>query len=548
MINSSILKKFIFALSVVSLASCDTDYNDIGADIIDDDVNHSIIRYNAGVTAYDRATGAVQSNNMDVNLLGVLDEPVFGKTAAHFVTQLELESVNPVITENATIDSVYLYVPFLSQVGSTNSDGSRNYTLEKGSVYGNKDQRFKLSIYRNGYYLRDSDPGTSEAQKYYSNDLNLVENNKGASLLDPAESGDVFFSNAEVERKADKTPGDGTATTEIVERLAPGIFKYLNKDLFQEYILEAGSANLLNNNVFKNYFRGIYFKAEQAANEQVMGVANFDSGSITIIYTDDKFDLNGDPVDEDEDGVNDQESKKLVLNLAGNTINFFETVKGPEFEAAITSSDNVNGDENLYVKGGDGSMAFVDIDNATIEHIKAEGSGSEVLVNEANLVFYMDKSNEEEDDDSPVETYPKRVYLYDVNNNRPLYDYYVDATTNTSDPKLNKNFHGGIAEEVTIKDADGNDVTLMRYKVRITNHINNLVNKDSTNVRLGLVITENINNVGNAALKTPLAEEDVDKIPVSAVKQPRGIVLYGSNAVVPEEKRLKLEIFYTKPD
>ena len=347
---------------------------------------------------------------------------------------------------------------------------------------------------------------------------------------------------------ADKTPDNGTNSPEVVERFAPGIFKYLNKDLFQEYILEAGSANLLNNNVFKNYFRGIYFKAEQYPANQVMGVANFDSGNITIIYTDDKFDLNGDPVDEDEDGVNDQESKKIVLNLAGNTINFFETVKNPGFEAAITSSDNVNGDEHLYVKGGDGSMAFVDIDNATIDYLKGEGGGSKVLVNEANLVFYMDKSNDEEDSDSPVETYPKRVYLYDVNNNRPLFDYYADATTNTSDPKLNKRFHGGIVEEVTVKNAEGQDITLIRYKVRITNHINNLVNKDSTNVRLGLVITENINNVGNAALKTPLAEEDVDKIPVSAVKQPRGIVLYGSNGAVSEEKRLKLEIFYTKPD
>lgn len=550
MINSSFLKKFIFALSIVSLASCDTDYNDIGADIIDDDINHDIIRYNAGVTAYDRPTGAVQSNNMDVNLLGVLDEAAFGKTTAHFVTQLELESVNPVITENATIDSVYLYVPFLSKVGSTDSDGTRNYTLQKGSVYGNKDAKINLSVYRNGYYLRDSDPGTSEAQKYYSDDLNLVENNKGASLLhiDTDNNDDVYFSDAEVQRFADKTPDNGVANEDIVERLAPGIFKYLNKDLFQEYILEAGSANLLNNNVFKNYFRGLYFKVEQEPGQQIMGVANFDGGSITIIYTDDKFDLDGDPVDEDEDGVTDQESKKIVLNLAGNTINFFETVKSPGFEAAITSSDNVNGDENLYVKGGDGSMAFVDIDNATIDYLKNEGGGSKVLVNEANLVFYMDKNNGEEDDDSPVETYPKRVYLYDVNNNRPLFDYYADATTNTSDPKENKRLHGGIREEVTVKNAEGQDVTLIRYKVRITNHINNLVNKDSTNVRLGLVITENINNVGNAALRTPLAEEDVDKIPVSAVKQPRGIVLYGSNGAVSEEKRLKLEIFYTKPD
>lgn len=86
--------------------------------------------------------------------------------------------------------------------------------------------------------------------------------------------------------------------------------------------------------------------------------------------------------------------------------------------------------------------------------------------------------------------------------------------------------------------------------MRITNHINNIINNDSTNVKLGLVVTENINVVSNATLKTPFttSETEVEKLPVSSVTYPFGTVLYGSSSNVPEDKRLKLEIFYTKPN
>ena len=540
MINSSFLKKFILGISIISFASCDTDYNDIGADIIDDDVHHDMIRYNAGLTAYDRPTGAVQANNLDVNMLGVLDNTVFGKTIAHFVTQVEMESVNPTITENAVIDSVYLYVPYYSTVESTTTVGGdvqTTYVLD--SIYGNKDHRINLSVYRNGFFLRDTDPGSTDGQRYFSDDINLVEDNVGSLL---AQDSEFLFSNVEIPVWGDSDPDD-EIDKEVVDRLAPGIFMHLNKEVFQAAILEAGSSNLVNNNVFKNYFRGIYFQVAQNGNQQVMAVPKFDEGTVTIVYTDDKFDLNGDPVDEDGNNINDQESKTLTLKLAGNTVNFFETVKNPDFANAIASSDNVNGDERLYVKGGDGSVAFIDINMADLDALKEENIGQKVLINEANILFYIDEAA------MAGVTEPMRVYLYDVNNKRPLYDYYTDVTTNNSDPKKNKGVHSGLKG---YKDDNGNgqqdEGEPSGYRIRITNHINNIVNKDSTNVRLGLVVTESINLIGNAALKAPLETEDIDVIPVSSVMNPFGTVLYGSNNAVSEDRRLKLEIFYTKPN
>ena len=86
------------------------------------------------------------------------------------------------------------------------------------------------------------------------------------------------------------------------------------------------------------------------------------------------------------------------------------------------------------------------------------------------------------------------------------------------------------------------------YKIRLTNHITQLLkNADSTNVRLGLVVTESIGNVDNYALKSQTAS-GVKKAPTASILNPLGTVLYGSKTSVSLEKRLKLEIYYTKPE
>ncbi|RYD87035.1 MAG: DUF4270 family protein, partial [Sphingobacteriales bacterium] len=198
---------------------------------------------------------------------------------------------------------------------------------------------------------------------------------------------------------------------------------------------------------------------------------------------------------------------------------------------------------------------FLDIlSPETIAQLQTEGA----MINEANIVFYVDRSAMGVTGATGRQAIePLRVYLYDVNNKAPLYDYTIgDLTTSSVDPKYNKYIHGGIKEV----SADGRAV---RYKIRITNHVNNIITKDSTNVKLALVVTEDIRETGNAALRNPFTEEvhyartsgdiidpastEVKVLPVGSVTHPFGVILYGSNPEVPEDKRAKLEIFYTKP-
>ena len=542
--NSPILKKFILALSAVFFViSCDTEYNDIGSDLIDDDIHHNDIqKYTASAVAFDKATGAVQANNMPLNTLGVYNHPVFGKTVSHFVTQLSLASENPTFY-NPVIDTVYMYVPYYSNIESTDEDGESTYSLD--SVYVSDNHSIDLRVYENGYYLRDSDPGSSDgAQKYYSDEKNLVENFRGTTLLNDSgntvQNSEFFFSAAEIDRIVSYIDEETNLPVQkTAERLAPGIYTELNKEFFQEKIFNAPAGKLFNNSVFKDYFRGIYFQVnETAESNMAMAMPRFAEGKIVILYMDDKMDVNGDP-DLDDDGNVIREKKTLTLNMTGNTINFFENTYNDTFTSAIASSDETFGDEKLYLKGGEGSMAVIDIMSAEDLNFLRE---QRVLINEANLVFYVDQQQMAGVDKNHE---PLRIYLYDLDNRRPVYDYYIDGTVNNSYPKYNKYVHGGIIE----KNSEGKGV---KYKIRITDHVNNVVNKDSLGIRLGLVVSETINQVSNAALKTPFTTlgQEVKSVPVSSVIHPFGTVLYGSRESenVPEDKRLKLEIYYTKPN
>ncbi|WP_330442350.1 DUF4270 domain-containing protein [Flavobacterium sp. C4GT6] len=540
--KSRILNKLAVALGTVALVgviACDYDYNEVGSDIIQDDIHHNgIEKYVANAVAFDKSTGSVQTNNMPINSLGVYDNPVFGKTISRFVTQLTLASENPTLT-NPVIDTVYLYVPYFSNLESTDTDGESTYTLD--SIFGGENGKIKLNIFENGYYLRSTDPGSEDGvQKYYSDDRSLIDAYKGSVLLNNSanadENNEFYFSKAEIDRRV--TLEDGSE--KLVERFKPGMYLQLNKDFFTEKIFNAPEGSLVNNNVFKDYFRGLYFDVEQVGSDSAMGMMDFTDGKIVILYTDTKLGTDGEPVLDDEGNV-ETTSKTITLNLTGNTVNLFDNTYNDTFTSAIGSSDEVEGDERLYVKGGEGSLGYINIlDQVDLDFLKPDPvTGERVLINEANLTFYIDKAAMA----NAIE--PNRLYLYDVKNKRPLYDYYVDQTTNSSNPKYSRYIYGGILEY----DDDGEG---LRYKVRITDHVNNIVNKDSTNVVIGLAVTESISQISNAALRAPFTTwtTEVKSAPVSSVISPMGTVLYGSKASanVPEDKRLKLEIYYTKPN
>lgn len=564
----SITKQVLLLLTVVFLASCDKDFNEIGTDIVGGDNEHYDWDKTTDYTvkAYNQKLGPVAMHNLPINPLGIYSNPAFGTTTASFVTQLEMASGSINRTFNNTdatlyeqlpvIDSVILNVPYFSKLTKTNDDGTKVYRLD--SIYGVNESRFRLNVYQSNYYLRDLDPELqfTEQQVFY-NDNQGVENNKipghlnNAPLVDTEtvknadghQNEQFFFDRREHKTTVKDEDGEETAT-----RFAPSMRLHLDKTVFYNKIINAPSGQLLNNDVFKNYFRGLYFKVESLGSSNNMAMINFAGGNVTIYYKEDSKTT-------DAQGVVtfNRVDKTFVMNLAGNTVSLQSNSN--ENADYLTAANSTSEASSLYLKGGQGSMAVIDLfgpdtdgngKSDELEEIIANGW----LINEANLTFYIDKDKVS----NPLTVEPNRIFLYDLNNRRVLLDYTYDQTTVSGSPKQNKYIHGGF-----LLDADGKHVAQAKnettglitkkgtkYKIRITDHIKNLVRKDSTNVRLGLVVTETINNVGFAKLKTPIGT--IKTVPAMSALSPLGTVLYGSHSSVADDKRLKLEIYYTKPN
>ena len=520
--TSSFFKRILFVVSVLFLYSCDKEYNAIGADLLGE--NHfDFLQYTSDVVAHNQKIGPVDATNLSINALGIYNDPAFGKTTAHFATQLNLAALAPTIGANAVVDSVYLSVPYFSTLKTTNTDGSHVYELD--SIYGGQ-APIKLSVFESNYFMRDLDPASNftETQSFYTDQTAIFENAKLGSRLNnasiPSQNDAFFFDSKEIVQKV--TAADGKVS---LARSVPAMRLKLDNSYFATKILNAPASKLATNDVFKDYFRGLYFKIETVSgSEGSMAMMNFKSGKITISYTEDLV----------TNGVTTRVPKTLDINLNGNSVNLLDqTNVNASYTNAVNNPNTSLGDTNLYVKGGEGAMTVIDLFKTPgeLDLIRSKGW----LINEANLVFHIDAAK------MATSNEPNRVYLYDLTNNRPVVDYFLDAT-NATDPKKSKYVFSGIINKEAVANGRG-----QTYKIRITNQIRNLVKyADSTNVKLGLVVTENIGESNFSKLKT--ANSFTSKMPKASVMNPLGTVLYGSHPSVPADKRVKLQIYYTKPN
>lgn len=545
-----LFKTLLFALTLVLFASCDKDFNEIGSDLVNDDHYQFSKDESKTVVAYNQKVGAVETSGLPINALGYYNNPVFGKTKASYVTQLQLNALNPTFKSNVVIDSVYLYIPYFSTFKEKdNATGDTTYELD--SIQGSG--KIDLKIYENGYFLRDYDPsstsGLSERQKYYSDQtpqfVAAIANGGqklNNSIYQTSENTDFTFNPTEV-----KTTYIKNSETIVKERKTPGMSLLLDKDFFMAKIINAPAGKLLNNNVFKEYFRGLYFKVDEyggSAAQGSMSLVDFQKGNITIIYHQDKVN-SAEPASPEN-----RERKTLQLNMSGNSVNLFENDNNPNYEVAISQTQTGDGHEKLYLKGQEGAATVISLFGEAdssgkypeLEALRNPVDGKKWLINEASLTFVIDRTSMD-NVDSKYE--PNRITLYDYNNKRPILDYFSDNSSSGLSAKYNKIIYGGIIERESVTTGVGKGI---KYKIRITNHIRSLLkNNDSTNVKLGLIVTENIASVSNQKIKNP-ASALFTKVPTASVINPLGTVVYGSSANVPDDKRLKLQIYYTKPE
>jgi hypothetical protein len=523
----------LLALILLAAMACDKDYSNIESDIVGVD-NFTATSKVFPVISYTKkiseGTNGVQTNSLGNHFLGVYKDPnaEFGTTTASVVTQVIPQTFSPDFGENPVIESVILTIPYFSELIDTDDDGNNSYTLD--SIYGNPTAPFKLTVYRNNYLLSALDPDSNleTAQAYYSS------------------QSDVFFSQATeliyqqdefVPSSAEIVETTGEEGDETTTRTVPSLRLDIktvedNGDYWKQLIIDNQDNSVLSNSDnFTNFFRGLVFKVEQIGDDGNMILLNLASSAsnITIKYTND---------DSEAD-----EFSTYILNLSsGIKVNLLETT-----DSAISTGNEVDGDENLYLKGGNGSMSVIDLFNGDIENEEGVLVNAETyftdkkdkwIINEANLIFHVNQDLLQGDE-------PERVLLYDLKNNVPIIDYFLDGTTNTTTPNNSKILHSEILE----RDSDENGI---RYKFRITEHLNNILLRDSTNVKLGLYVASNVNLISSSKIEGTIQDEEDESnlflAPITNILAPKGTILYGSKPEIEEGKRVEFEIYFTEPE
>jgi hypothetical protein len=550
--RKNIFKGILFALTFIGLQSCDKDFSDVGGNIIGDG-NINIETYTVeNIVAYNQVYGATDTKNLVEIPLGSYDNGTLGQTSSSFVVQVAPNSsAFSLIGENAKIDSVYVYIPYFSEYEKTENDIAK-YKLN--NVYG--DGSFDLKVYQNGYFLSNSNPSQGGNSKYFSNNSSIFDSNKIGNILndspDSKQNTNFVFTNTNIiiykyDKDGNPIKDETTGKNQEEERLSPGLWLDLNKEYFQELFIGKKTA-LQDPNTFNDLFRGLYFVASGNSSKGAIGLLNIFQGQLVVKYTDEKKSTNS-----EGEETTTTEKKTMTFSLSsgvssGNldansniNVNLYQNSNNAEYLDAISQADTKNGDDKLYIKGGEGSIAIVDLfsknDYAELKKLRED----DILINDAILTVYVDENAMSNNIN------PKRLYLYNYDDEVSLVDFSNDTNTNSS--YLKAVFGGIFQEENKDKNLEGN-----LYRFRITEYLRSLIKskdfKKSPKLALSMANDYNssfLNYIKNQTLESPIdnSPNDIKTIPAFSVSCPVGTILYGANTQT-EGKKMKLEIFYTK--
>ena len=584
--------------------SCNKEYNTIGTDFLRSDTFDTNVEY-VDVAVKQKQIPPFKSIALPIYQLGKIQDQIYGNRDASFVTQLGLEELDPIfgitsqtkeeegddsniliIKENELVVDAYLDIPFYNNTFDSDGDGVIDaYDVDPFDIYsdsdgdgladvlersngtdpldpdtdddgildnvdtdtinprqgatvydidsliGNREASLKVKVQELDYFLSTYDPSNNFETflKYYSNDQ-VIENFTGKVLYD----GEVEINTEEIViyKEDDPDTDDVDESTQVKERLTPRLRIPIDKDYMQSKIIDMeGNIDLSNQDNFNLYFKGLFLSTYDFSDPLLL-ILNYADASINIVYEYDRYNRN-DTTDDTSDDTIDREEKTFKLNLTGNQINILkQDPLSPEISKALNS--NSEDLKRVYLRGGEGIMMEIDLfDDGTGNDILGEIKSNGWLINEANLTMYIDK---EAIDMSGGIIEPSRLFLYDIEGKAPVVDYFIDQSQGQK-PKDQKAVHSGLIE--IDEDKKG-----IKYKIRISEHVKNIIRNDSLNKKLALVVSSDITNAVNTELKN---NDELEYIPVSSVINPLGTILYGPNPEpINHDKRFRLELFYTE--
>lgn len=543
--------------AVLCIASCEQDDNPVGAGLLVE-TEANLNTFLVGLTTSNLAPDTIRSDRRIISPtysgttyshaeVGVYDEPTFGKTKADFYAQVRLNLLNPTFGDNAEVDSVVLVLPAFAyetdtiqetenQTGTsytltTTDDGDcsistttntylREVTYALDSLYGNTDTDMTLQVHRVVENMGAYDEIKYSDQSYQVGDL-FGE----GTISNTAKTRTVITSSGEID--------DDAAVTKSTESV-PNFHILLDgmKTFVQDEIIDrSDDANFQDQISFvNNVLNGIRLSVTNS--NGFLFTFSPNNMRIIVYYSEDNSSFE----DEDGDGVQDGEEGCTVVGTQARTSSSFDFVVGTSvnsttggynvFQSYLANTGNPvtagENQENMYLSGTGGNKSIIKFDEEKINALKDSVAERHWAITEAHLKVYPDTSKQ---GDLPL---PQYLYLYNYTEGELLPDYGGESTSTDVQAIPYSLISTAYSE------------TEGYYLLRITEYIKNIVEDDADLGDLALNIGNYDNPAGNYLF-----------VPANAyfsnhIYNPYRLVAYGGDPASASDKKLQLEINYTK--
>ncbi len=431
---------WIVLLGLGALTSCTKKPGLVGTKLLPDSSLNVFFTDTSAIRTYSVPVDTTITDHKSVVYVGSIKDPVFGTTTAGFYAQLI-----QIITYN--------------RFGTNPKPDSLVLQLAVDSVYGDTTQPMTLHVY-------EIDGDIYNNKTYYSN---------SSTTVFPTDYGNYTF----YPHNRDTIVLSAGDTLKNVIRI--NLTKFSNA--LAEKLMQTDTTSLDSNNLFKQYFKGLYVTATPVNSGGAMG-AFFPISSktmLTLYYHNDSTDSL-----QFHYGISD--SCALFNRYEHN----FST-GSPEFVKQILQKDTTLGQQQFYIQGLGGIEAMIKFPN--IKNFAR--MGSKISIDEAKLVLPGAEV-------SPYLGEPSSLSLIQVvtdSTYRVLNDQLIEGGT----------FFGG-----------GYAASTNSYTFRITHYIQSLI-QDTTQQNIGLMLY-----VTNNAMV------------------PQRFVFNGPKPISDTLSKARLEILYTK--
>ena len=486
----------ISLLLIIGLLSCEGKIDDVGVNIVDNDIFEEG-KYTSEVVAYNINIEKRIANKLNQYLLGVYKNDDFGQLDASVIGQLTF-SLDVNFGTDPSIDTIIVSIPYYATQIGDYENGSPEFELD--SIIGNQDVSFRLKVSELQTYLNTLDPDNpSEELNYYTDeDFNQDMTPFYSGEFIPNEKDTVLYVNRP---EITPDPEEGIYNIDTIKRVdaAPTLKIPLDEEYFTNNFL-TNPAIFESNAAFVAFFNGLYIEASPLVGDPDASLMtlDFSAATMTIYYTNTTFEV--------------RTKQTASFNFGGVTNNKYERdYTDSNADPIINNPDEVFGDDQLFIQGAAGSIALIDLfTNDDLEELR----NNNWLINDANLIFYIDQS-------ADMSIAPDRVLLYNYDDSTHLTDLLFEGLA----------IYGGILEF----DDNGDPY---RYKINVTDYVSKiLVDSDEAEDPSKLALKV----FNNSDFPSDFADNEVEDYSWN----PKGIILHG-NTTTDVEKRIKLEINYTE--